>query len=214
MQIKRIIFIRSGETDWNRIGRWQGWVASPLNDHGVRQVTKLASFLRNIGIGAIYSSDLQRARDTVNVILNVIDVPVHYESRLRERSIGGWQGMNVDELKAWYPQQFEALQNDKENYRIEGGESLADVYERMKAAFDDILKQDAAETIAIISHTASSRRLLTGLISEFDYEQKIRNSSVTTIRYDEASRTWKLVATDDIEHLEGIETQSVVDAGE
>ena len=54
MQIKRIIFTRSGETEWNRLGRWQGWVASPLNAHGRHQVGKLANFLRNIGIGVIY----------------------------------------------------------------------------------------------------------------------------------------------------------------
>ena len=34
MTVKRIVFIRPGETDWNRLGRWQGWVSIPLNELG------------------------------------------------------------------------------------------------------------------------------------------------------------------------------------
>jgi probable phosphoglycerate mutase len=214
MQIKRIIFTRSGETEWNRLGRWQGWVASPLNAHGRHQVGKLANFLRNIGIGVIYASDLKRAQDTVAVMTEKIPVPVHYDERLRERSIGHWQGMTPDELRTWYPDEFQALLADMQGYRIPGGESLDDVYARMKAAFDAIVAADAAETVAVISHTVSIRALLSGLLGEFAYGQRLRNSSATTIRYDESLGRWVLVATDDIEHLEGLSTMSATEAGE
>lgn len=214
MQIKRIIFTRSGETEWNRLNRWQGWVASPLNAHGRHQVGKLANFLRNIGIGVIYASDLQRARDTVDVMTEKIPVPVHYDERLRERSIGHWQGMTPDELRAWYPDEFQALLADMQGYRIPGGESLDDVYARMKAAFDAIVAADAAETVAVVSHTVSIRALLSGLLGEFAYGQRLRNTSATTIRYDETLGRWVLVASDDIEHLEGLSTMSATEAGE
>jgi broad specificity phosphatase PhoE len=214
MQIKRIIFIRSGETEWNRLGRWQGWVASPLNAHGRHQVSKLANFLRNIGIGVLYSSDLQRAKDTAAVMNEKIDVPVHFDERLRERSIGHWQGMTPDELRTWYPGEFQALLTDMQGYRLPGGESLDDVYARMKAAFDAITAADAAETVGVISHTVSIRTLLSGLLGEFQYGQRLRNSSVTTIRFDESAGRWVLVASDDIEHLEGLSTMSATEAGE
>ena len=64
MAVERIIFIRPGETDWNKLERWQGWVAVPLNEHGRRQSEALARFLRAIGRAALYTSDLKRARQT------------------------------------------------------------------------------------------------------------------------------------------------------
>lgn len=202
MQIKRIIFIRSGETDWNKLGRWQGWVAAPLNDHGRYQVQALANFLRNIGVGALYSSDLKRGVDTAEIIAARLGITPIYDPRLRERKIGTWQGMTNDELQHWYSDQYQEWLNDRENYQIPEGESLAEVYVRMRAAFDDIVRQDQAETVGIVSHTVASRRLLTDITPAFDYNERLANSSVTTIARD--GDQWKLLVPNDIAHLEGI----------
>ena len=64
MAVKRVVFIRPGETEWNKIGRWQGIVGVPLNGHGRAQAERLAKFVRNINLDALYSSDLRRAKDT------------------------------------------------------------------------------------------------------------------------------------------------------
>ncbi len=202
MQIKRIIFIRSGETDWNKLGRWQGWVAAPLNDHGRYQVQALANFLRNIGVGALYASDLKRAVDTAEIIAARLGITPIYDPRLRERKIGTWQGMTNQELQNWYSDQYQAWLNDREHYQIPEGESLAQVYARMRAAFDDIVKEDKAETIGIVTHTVASRRLLAELTPEFDYNVRLANSSVTTIAWD--IDHWKLLVPNDTAHLEGI----------
>lgn len=202
MQIKRIIFIRSGETDWNKIGRWQGWVAAPLNDHGRYQVQALANFLRNIGVGALYASDLRRGVDTAEIIAERLGIRPTYDPRLRERKIGTWQGMTSDELQSWYADQYQAWMQDRENYRIPEGEALSEVYTRMKSAFDDIVKEDKDETVGIVSHTVSTRRLLADLVPGFDYGERLSNSSVTTISWEHDH--WKLLVPNDVAHLEGI----------
>ncbi len=202
MQIKRIIFIRSGETDWNKLERWQGWVAVPLNDHGRYQVQALANFLRNIGVGALYSSDLKRGVDTAEIIAARLGIVPTYDPRLRERKIGTWQGMSNHELQHWYAEQYQAWLDDRENYQIPEGESLSQVYTRMRAAFDDIVKEDKAETVGIVSHTVASRRLLAGITPAFNYNERLSNSSVTTVAWD--NDHWKLVVPNDIAHLEGI----------
>src|SRR5579871_2666095 len=103
MTVKRIVFIRPGETDWNRLGRWQGWVSIPLNDLGVRQARALATFIRHIGMGALYTSDLKRAAQTADLLAEQLSFQPIPDARLRERSIGFWQGLTQAELQAWYP---------------------------------------------------------------------------------------------------------------
>jgi probable phosphoglycerate mutase len=56
----RILLARHGETEWNRVGRWQGQADQPLSETGRRQAAELAERLAGDGITAIYSSDLAR----------------------------------------------------------------------------------------------------------------------------------------------------------
>lgn len=208
MMIKRLIFIRPGETNWNRQRRQQGWVAVPLNDHGRQQVERLAKFVRNIGIGALYSSDLKRAEQTAQILGERLGFAPVYDSRLRERHIGYWQGLTLEEIREWYAEDFTQLLADMENYQIPGGEARSTVTTRVRAAFDDILAREQVETVAIVSHTTAVRALLGQLIAGIDaYNLELSNLSVTTVMRDEDG-TWRIVEPNDVSHLDGIETQS------
>jgi broad specificity phosphatase PhoE len=208
MTVKRIILIRPGETDWNRQGRWQGWVATPLNEHGKQQAQALVRFVRNIGISAIYSSDLRRALETAELLAERLGFVPVYDARLRERNIGVWQGLTLDEMRDWYPKEYAQLLSNVDEYRIEGGESRAEVRVRMVALFGDILKQDKGETVGIISHTTAIRALISELIPDCDVNSlDVNNTSVTTLVRDDASR-WQLIASNDVMHLEGLASGS------
>jgi broad specificity phosphatase PhoE len=207
MTVKRVIFIRPGETEWNRLERWQGWVAIPLNEHGKRQAQRLAKYIRHIGISALYTSDLSRALETANLLGEPLGFPPIPDARLRERNIGVWQGLTVAEMKSWYPADYEKLLRDPENFRVPGGESRADVRKRMREAFDDMLNQSKGETVGIISHTTAIHTLLGELIpGATGQEVAVSNTSVTTIVRGDDNH-WHLVASDDVLHLEGLETQ-------
>jgi broad specificity phosphatase PhoE len=93
MAVKRVIFIRPGETDWNRDLRYQGWVAIPLSAYGQRQAQRLANYIRNIGVSALYTSDLKRASETAAILAEKLDSEPIADKRLRERDIGKWQGL-------------------------------------------------------------------------------------------------------------------------
>jgi broad specificity phosphatase PhoE len=205
--VKRVIFIRPGETDWNRQVRWQGWVASPLNEHGQKQAQQLANYIRHIGMSALYTSDLRRALQTAQILSDKLGFSAISDQRLRERNIGEWQGLTIDEMRTWFPDEYQHLLMDAENYRVPGGESRKDVCLRMRAAFEDILKQDKGGTVGIMSHTTAIHALLGEIIpGNLSNELAVSNTSVTTIvRRDDNS--WQLVAADDVMHLEGMETQ-------
>lgn len=207
-KLNRVIFIRPGETTWNEMDRWQGWLDVPLNLHGQAQARRLANFLRNIGLQALYTSDLRRATQTADIIGEVCGLTPKKDHRLRERAVGRWQGMTRLEVETWFPDQYHQYEADKMNYRIPDGESLADVQARVVQAFEEIVAEDAAETIAIVSHTVTIRVLLTAIIPSYDaLNTHPRNSSVTTIQRAE-NGGWRLVVSDDVQHLEGMPSRS------
>jgi broad specificity phosphatase PhoE len=211
--VKRMVFIRAAETDWNRFGRWQGWVASPINEHGRRQAQKLARFMRHLGLSALYTSDLVRAAQTAEILAQALEFAPVVDARLRERGVGVWQGMTVDEMRAWYPAEFQQLLDDPENYRVEGAESRADVRTRMRAAFDDIVKHAEGDTVGVLSHTSAIKLLLDQILPNSDVlDLDFGNTSVTTLVQTDAG--WEVVVAQDVSHLEGMESQAVPEVEE
>lgn len=209
MTVNRVILIRPGETEWNRQGRWQGWVATPLSDYGRAQAKQLARYIRNIGMSALYSSDSRRAVETAEILGKSLGFEPIYDARWRERDIGAWQGMTLDEIRSWYADDYKKLQADIENIRVPEGESRADVRQRVLAAFNTILADDKGNTVGIISHTTSTHMLLHSLIEGYDiYAAVLGNTAVTTIHRGESGK-WELVALNDLSHLEGLNSRSV-----
>lgn len=205
MALQRVIFIRPGETDWNREGRWQGWVAVPLNDHGRQQAARLGRFIRNLGLDALYSSDLKRTRETAEILAESLPFEPIFDMRLRERHIGEWQGLTLREIKDWYPENYAELRADPLGYKITGGESRQDAIDRVLEFFDEIQQKDYS-TVGILSHTTAIRGLLSALVPDTDpFQEEFTNISVTTIAKGE-SGTWYVVQYNDVSHLEGMET--------
>ena len=207
MTVKRLVFIRPGETDWNKLGRWQGWVGIPLNELGERQARALANFIRNIGMSALYTSDLRRALKTAECLAEQLSFQPISDARLRERNIGVWQGLTRAEIEAWYPDDYAAMLADVNGFRVSCGESRRDVRERVQASLADILKRETGETVGILSHTTAIKILLADLVPDYDpLDVDLDNTSVTTIRA--KGDAWELVAVDDVMHLEGLERRA------
>jgi broad specificity phosphatase PhoE len=209
MAVNRVILIRPGETDWNRQGRWQGWVSSRLDDYGKAQARQLARYIRNIGMTSLYASDLSRAVETAEILAAQLGFKPVYDPRWRERDIGAWQGMTLDEIRSWYTEDYKKLQADIENCCAPEGESRADVRKRVVEAFHEILAKDQSSTVGIITHTTSTHMLLDSLIEGYDiYAAVLGNTAVTTIHRTDSDK-WELVALNDLSHLEGLNSRSV-----
>jgi probable phosphoglycerate mutase len=212
MTAKRILFIRPGETDWNRAGKQQGVVAAPLNNLGMRQAEKLGEFLRVIGVGSLYISPTRRSAQTGEIIAAKLGITPIVDERLRERSVGHWQGLTLAEIRDWYADEYAALQSDPDGYCIPDGEARAAVQKRMNAALQDILAGAQGETVAVISHTTAIKLALRELVTITDVQMAdLTNTSVTTIARDSDKDPWRLIAVDDVLHLEGMEAKSVVE---
>jgi alpha-ribazole phosphatase len=159
-EMMRLILVRHGETDWNAQRRYQGWSDSPLNDIGVRQADLLSARLAGERVGAVYTSDLQRAMQTAQAIVAQHALPAIADPRLREMSFGGWEGLTHEEIRARWPDEMDAWLCDPLRVAPPGGETLAQLADRVRGALDDIVGKGADQTVVLVSHGGPLRVLL------------------------------------------------------
>jgi broad specificity phosphatase PhoE len=147
-----LCLIRHGQTNWNLEGRYHGQRDVPLNETGRAQARALALQLQDQPFSSIYSSDLQRARETAEIIAEAIHVPIMLEPRLREINQGDWEGQLVETIKDRYTGLWLERIIDPINVRPPRGETVGEVAERVYSALDDIAKIFTTRPVIICSH--------------------------------------------------------------
>lgn len=87
-------FLRHGQTDWNKDGRLMGQSDIPLNQTGISQAQEVAAYLKenHIGLAKIIASPLLRAKQTAQIIHDSINIPLEFNSGLREVRFGIAEG--------------------------------------------------------------------------------------------------------------------------
>ena len=144
--------VRHGQTDWNLAKRYQGQQDIPLNAEGIRQAHTLAAALKDEQFDAIYSSDLQRAIQTAQILHEGRNVPLIKDIRLREICFGEWEGEVFQEMLAKFPERFAASRSDSTLIMALGGESVAQVAARTASIADEISHQYPLGKLLIVTH--------------------------------------------------------------
>lgn len=141
-------FLRHGETDWNAQNLSQGSIDIPLNPTGIAQAHAAAARLRHRGITTIMASPLSRARDTAEIVADVLGLEVQFDEGLREVSFGVQEGQSMGE---WFSEWIDGKMTP------EGGESFADLRARGVAAINRALLHPAP--VLVVAHGALFRGL-------------------------------------------------------
>lgn len=202
-----IVLVRHGETTWNREQRVQGWAPAPLTDRGREQAGQLgAALTERYDIDRILSSDLYRAEETVEILLEYFDAPVTFESAWRERDVGIYQGIPRDEMSDRFPQHsLETAGREAAHRRPESGERLVDVRTRVIERWETMLAEcESGETILIVTH-GGPISLLLGHLKDLDIveailEQSQGNCSITEFEFDHETGAATIVHEDDTSH--------------
>lgn len=159
---KEFYVFRHGETDYNKIGKTQGCgIDEPLNATGIAQAHILADELQDKNIEVIYSSNLQRAQKTAEIVAAQADCPVKIIADLREGNYGEAEGMKKDEMQKCFGEVFKQWYDDKHNFmdvRFPKGESRREMGMRMMNVFKALL-QTPYQTMGIASHGGSLKSL-------------------------------------------------------
>jgi probable phosphoglycerate mutase len=146
----KIMLVRHGETDWNRVKRVQGGSSdTPLNDIGREQAKGLASLLAKEKIKAVFSSPLQRAVVTAKEIASLHNLSVEINPALREIEAGKLEGILSADLGKRFSEYL--FENDLP-VTIPGGESLPDVQERIWSFIKSLSAEYDECTVVLVAH--------------------------------------------------------------
>ena len=160
-----LVLVRHGESQWNLENRFTGWVDVPLTNKG-REEARLAGVkIKGIRFDKAYTSVLDRANETLQIVLNVIEqenIPIEKDQALNERHYGDLQGLNKAETSKKYGDQQVHIWRRSYDIAPPGGESLKDTAARALPYFKKKIVPDlkAGKNILISAHGNSLRSIV------------------------------------------------------
>jgi probable phosphoglycerate mutase len=197
----RVILVRHGQTEWNDGSRFQGHLDSPLTQAGKLQAESIGRRIAEEEITAIHSSDLGRARHTAELIAAPANLPVQVDSRLRERSLGVFEGLSRDDIAARYPEETRRYYSRDPHYAVPGGQSTVEHFQIGLACLNEIAARHQGESIVAVTHgglVQAMFRQVTGIGFEAPRRFAIRNAAYNVFLRDEGG--WSLETWGDISH--------------
>jgi glucosyl-3-phosphoglycerate phosphatase len=162
--VTRLILWRHGQTDWNAGDRIQGQADIDLSAVGRAQALESASRLAALKPDLLFSSDLRRAADTAAALAALVDLPVGYDERLRERYYGEWEGLTGPEIAQRWPAAY-ARWRVGEPVGVAGVEDVDPLAKRMVAALQEIASTAPPDaTIVVATHGGVAKQGVRGLL--------------------------------------------------
>lgn len=201
----RVILVRHGETEWNRVERFRGRVDIELNNAGHRQAQAVAERLSRYEIAGLYSSPLQRALQTAQRIAETRELEAQPLEGIIDIDYGAWAGLSPEEASTRYPHLFETWRSAPDRAELPQGESLDDVRRRAWDAFNEVCLRHVGGWVVLVSHVVVNRVLICAVLG-------LDNSSFWKIGQDNGAiniieaelEEQRLVLLNDTCHLEAL----------
>jgi broad specificity phosphatase PhoE len=133
---QQLLLARHGETADNAAHLILGHRDPPLSDVGRRQAARLAGAAHEVGIIALWTSPLQRARQTAAVVGELVGVTPTVLPGLLESDRGAWEGQPIERIALHSPRLYEAFVSAEPGFAFPGGESLREQVQRTRDALD------------------------------------------------------------------------------
>lgn len=186
--VTTVYLVRHAAAQGNILKTFQGRIDADLCGYGFDQLEALTKRFENIHIDKLYSSPLKRARLTANAVKP--DMPIELCPDIMEIDGGGFENVKYEDLPNLFPEEY-----NKWTYHMGefvapcGGESIADVYERMSKALTEIAADNLGKTIAVVSHGCAIRAFLC-FAKKMNYtdimkEEWADNTAVAKLIFDE-----------------------------
>ncbi len=184
----RLILVRHGQTEWNSGGRYQGQSNVALSDTGRKQARFLAERFPVKQLDAIYTSDLDRAKETAECVGERLGVPVYPEEAFRELSFGDWEGLTYQQISSRWPEEANKLFTAPDELVIPHGETFQELQKRALDKIHLLYKKHIDQTVAVFAHGAINKTILAGLMHiPLHYLWSLRqdNTAVNILRLDD-----------------------------
>jgi len=190
-----LILVRHGESEWNRAGRIQGQVNSPLTDLGINQAKATRDYLSGILLNQqleIYTSPLDRALQTAEIIAQGIEYPsrkIIIEERLNDFNVGEISGtFGWDKVAEIFPEQAQLRLQDPMRFHPSGGESGAEFEARLRSLLEDLM--DDGTLKLMVSHGIVNK-FIRGILKNLSGKEmvKLGESQNTIFRLEQGEET-------------------------
>ena len=197
---------RHGETVWNAEGRIQGQYDVPLSEVGIAQAEALAGALAAERFDALYSSDLERVRQTAQPVAHRLGLPILLEPGLRERHYGKFQTIGYREARVLHPEEFARMSARDPEFDFGGtGESLRAFSERVETTVRAIVARHAAGRVLILTHGGVldvAHRLAHGSTLDAKRDYELPNAGINWV--EAAGDRWTVRAWGLTSHLPSV----------
>lgn len=163
-----LALIRHGESQWNLENRFTGWVDVPLSPKGEQEANKAGELLRGIPFQIAYTSELQRAQKTLEIMLGVLgqtSLPIKKDQALNERHYGDLQGLNKAETAKKFGDEQVKIWRRSYDVAPPNGESLKDTAARTLPYFEKHILGDlrSGKNVIVSAHGNSLRSIVMDL---------------------------------------------------
>ena len=154
-----ILLVRHGQSEANLTNTFAGHSGYSLTPLGREQAARTAEYIKKTyPVDAVFSSDLPRAFQTAEYTARAFDLPIVTDAHFREIFAGKWEGVPFDRLESEYPEEFAVWSKDIGNARCTGGESVAEVVERV---YNGVLSlADKGKCVVVATHATPLRSVL------------------------------------------------------
>jgi broad specificity phosphatase PhoE len=196
---------RHGETDDNAGRVFQGQSGRGLNARGRAQAEALGRRVRSTPYRAIVTSDLERAHETARIVAACFPtgVPVEIDVGLREVDVGTWTGKGHDEVAELFPEEWSAWEAGLD-VRRGGGETYAELAERMDATIARICARFGEGPLLVVSHGGAIKSWVAKILAVGADGLRalagLENASLTRVA--RAGARHRLLGWNDVAHLE------------
>jgi broad specificity phosphatase PhoE len=172
---------RHGETDANAEGRVQGTIDPPLNERGREQARELAREAAPLGLRALYTSQLRRARETAEIVGAQLGLEPRVDERFAESDRGEWEGRLAADIRKDDPEGWAGSLAVETEFRFPGGESLEEHAARVEAALADVARGPLPALV--VCHGGTIRRALAARSPERLTDLAVPNASLTLVAH-------------------------------
>lgn len=198
-----VLLIRHGETEWNKLGKFQGSTDINLSENGIGQAELLKERIHG-DFDVIYCSPLSRAYETAKILASVNNQEVHIAEDIREINFGVWEGLTLKGISEAYPEIFKNWRTDeKEGAFIGGDKSTYNASLRASKCVLDIVKNNRGKKIVIVAHGGIIKAALIGIFGwDMTMYHKIAlgNTCINTVTFNDELKP-AIVGLNDTSHL-------------
>lgn len=181
-----VYLTRHGQTEWNLERRLQGRGNSPLTEAGIERAKELRDRIKDIHIDYIYSSPIERALDTANIIKGDKSIEVITDDGLMEMCFGDYEGRKTDEVMAENPEwNIDLIMHGDVKLCAPNGENLESVRARVAETMDRIIEKKRGKSILIVTHGITLKALMYYFKDEEVNNEVMGQATLTKINVDE-----------------------------